>query len=83
MRVGHLVVVMIGVSMLVGCGETIEWVHPRKSKDMFAQDYNQCETVVTNDPKVQKGMQFGSKAMMIAYIDRCLAKEGWYQVEKP
>ena len=83
MRVGYLAGVMIGIFSLVGCGGTVEWVHPNKPKDMFAQDYNQCENTVMNDPKVQRGTQYGSKAMMITYVERCLAREGWYQVEKP
>jgi hypothetical protein len=73
------IALIAGAFLLAGCGSSAEWVHPKKSKDSFGQDYNRCEMSVQQDPKVQAG----SKAMLYKEIDRCLAREGWLLVEKP
>jgi hypothetical protein len=72
---------LLAVLFFAGCATT-EWVHPRKPKDMFAQDYNRCDGTVSMDPKVQAASQSGSKFMLQREIERCLIKEGWLQVEK-
>jgi len=72
----------IGAVIFVGCASSTEWVHPRKSKDMFTQDYARCENTMMQDPKVQAASAQGSKFMLQVSIERCLMKEGWLQVEK-
>ena len=83
MRHARILSVLIGAFILVSCSSGTEWVHPRKSKDMFALDYSKCENTMMQDPKVQAASASGSKFMLQVSIERCLAKEGWLQVEKP
>lgn len=74
--------VVVGAALLIGCTST-EWVHPRKPKDAFVQDYNRCEATSMQDPKVQEGSSQGSKFILQMAVERCLKKDGWLQVEKP
>jgi len=78
MRGVFLISLLSGALALSACG-SVEWVHPKKPRDMYGQDYNKCENALQQDPKVQAG----SRAMLYKEIDRCMAREGWLLVEKP
>ena len=69
---------MIGVFLVSACSSSVEWVHPTKPKDMFAQDYNQCESKQLNDPKLQQGNRY----FLAQATERCLMKDGWILREK-
>jgi hypothetical protein len=73
-----LSVVMVAVFLLSACGSSAEWVHPTKPKEMFAQDYNQCESRQLNDPKLQQGNRY----FLTQATERCLMKDGWILREK-
>ena len=47
-------------------------VHPTRSKDLYTQDYNQCQADTLRDPKLQQGIQL----LIIQATERCLQKEG-------
>jgi len=79
----RLIGMLVGAAFLVGCASSTEWVHPRKSKDAFTQDYSRCENTMMLDPKVQAATASGSKFMLQVSIEKCLHKEGWMQVEQP
>ena len=83
MREMQFMSVLLAAGFFVGCASSTEWVHPRKSKEAFTQDYARCENNVMGDPKVQAASQSGSKFMMQVSIEKCLHKEGWMQVEQP
>ena len=68
---------VVAVVLLTGCSTT-EWVHPNKSKDAFAQDYNACQTEVLRDPKLQQGIQL----LLLVATERCVQKRGWRLMEK-
>jgi len=53
-------------------------VHPTRSKDLYTQDYNQCQADTLRDPKLQQGIQL----LIIQATERCLQKKGWRLVEK-
>ena len=64
-------------SFLTGCSGA-EWVHPTRAKDLYTQDYNQCQADTLRDPKLQQGIQL----LIIQATERCLQKKGWRLVEK-
>jgi hypothetical protein len=74
---------LVGAVFLVGCASSTEWVHPRKPKEAFTQDYARCENTMMDDPKVQAATASGSKFMLQVAIEKCLHTEGWMQVEQP
>ena len=74
MLVRVAVVIVLGLS---ACAST-EWVHPTKSADNFAVDYNTCEQAAYQDPKNQAG----TKLYIQRAIDRCIAQKGWELREK-
>jgi hypothetical protein len=76
-RVLNAVLIVSSFVVLSSCGSA-EWVHPNKSKDMFAQDYNQCESKMLNDPKLQQGNRY----LLAQATERCLMKDGWMLREK-
>ncbi len=65
------------LSFLTSCSGA-EWVHPTRSKDLYTQDYNQCQADTLRDPKLQQGIQL----LIIQATERCLQKKGWRLVEK-
>lgn len=65
------------LSFLTNCSGA-EWVHPTRSKDLYTQDYNQCQADTLRDPKLQQGIQL----LIIQATERCLQKKGWRLVEK-
>jgi hypothetical protein len=73
----HITAAVVGTLVLAGCS-TSEWVHPNKSKEEFAQDYNRCEEDILRDPKLQQGI----KMLMLEATERCVQKKGWRLVEK-
>jgi hypothetical protein len=76
-RVLIAVLIVSSLMLLNSCGSA-EWVHPNKPKDMFAQDYNQCESKMLNDPKLQQGNRY----LLAQATERCLMKDGWMLREK-
>lgn len=83
MREMRVIAALAGAVLFVGCASSTEWVHPRKPKEAFTQDYARCENTIMQDPKVQAASQSGSKFMSQVSIEKCLHKEGWMQVEQP
>ena len=76
-RPAHLLSSLALLSFLTGCSGA-EWVHPTRSKDLYTQDYNQCQADTLRDPKLQQGIQL----LIIQATERCLQKKGWRLVEK-
>ena len=49
------------------------WVHPAKAKEAFSQDYLECQTDLSRDPKAQQRI-----AMYVEYaIESCMKQKGW------
>lgn len=72
MRVWQTVALSVGLVQLIACGGG-SWVHPNKSQDEFAVDYNQCNSDVMKDPKLQQGNTF----LVLQATERCVMKKGW------
>ena len=64
--------VVTGALLLAGCTST-EWVHPTKPKGNFALDWNQCNSDILKDPKLQQGNRF----LLQQATERCVLKKGW------
>jgi hypothetical protein len=77
MRIRILGLLFFTCTLLSACSSA-EWVHPNKPSSEFANDYNRCENMVMNDPKLQQG----SKLMVENATERCLQKDGWRLIER-
>jgi hypothetical protein len=60
------------VLWLTGCAST-EWVHPTKPKGNFVLDWNQCNSDIVKDPKLQQG----NTLLLQQATERCVLKKGW------
>ncbi len=78
MRQGLAPVVFIVFLFVTACS-SVEWVNPSNPGVDYAQDYNQCESDTSRDPKLQRGNRY----LLAQSIERCMAKKGWVMVEKP
>lgn len=76
-RCTRLVWSLFLLSLSAGCSSA-EWVHPNRTSDQFAQDYNKCQADTLRDPKLQQGIQL----LIIQATERCVQKQGWRLVEK-
>ncbi|HJU04548.1 MAG TPA: hypothetical protein VJ692_05300 [Nitrospiraceae bacterium] len=72
MRVWCLGLAAAIVLTLAACGG-VQWVHPTKPQDAFAQDYNACENQAMLNPRYQGG----TKLVVQQATERCLEKKGW------
>ncbi len=77
MRIEILGPLLIACILLSACSSA-EWVNPNKPSSEFITDYNRCERMVLNDPKLQQG----SRLMIQTATERCVQKEGWRLIEK-
>ena len=67
----------IWLLFLAGCSSA-EWVHPTKSKDEFAQEYNKCQGDMLRDPKYQQGNSY----FVLQGTENCVMRKGWVLREK-
>ena len=71
------IVVAVWMLLLTGCGGA-EWVHPTKSTDEFAQEYNRCQGEILRDPKYQQGNNY----FLLRGTEQCVMKKGWVLRDK-
>ena len=68
-----LLLALTTASLLLTACNTGTWVHPNKSQDAFATDYNKCQNDALRDPKLQQGLQL----LVLQATERCVQKMGW------
>ncbi len=68
----------LSTGLLLTACNTGTWVHPTKSQDAFATDYNKCNNDALRDPKLQQGLQL----LVLQATERCVQKMGWVLKEE-
>jgi len=72
MRMWGAAVLLGSLLELTACGPGA-WIHPTKTEDDFAADYNKCNADVMKDPKLQQGSTY----LTTTATERCMKKKGW------